>query len=165
MQLTFGRGSNVVAEVSSWEMWYPWPPFHQVYENEPGLWFHLSPADASDIVSAISSAVGTAAGALGGPLAAFLAVVPQLLGHLVQNPDGSMDIHVAPHGFQVGNAPAADPNAWINGAWAPVAAALWHLPVRQRTLSVQQSSGLEMPSPELSSRGRMIRNESLTTAL
>ena len=120
------NGSWAEAQRLSWNMWYPWPPFNQTYSNEPGVHIHLVAGDAGVIGSVLNSAVGAVAAipGLGTVFAAFTGVLGQIVSHLASNADGSMDIYMSAHGFQVGNVPAADPNVWIDGAWAPVAAAL-----------------------------------------
>jgi hypothetical protein len=146
---------QIQEERSTWEMWYPWPPFHQVYQNEPGLHLHLSPQECTDIVNTISSAMAGVGVAVANVLGAFVGVLPSILSHLVENSDGSMDIHIAPHGFQVGNLSAADPNVWINGAWAPVAGMLWQLSL-PRMAPEDKGKKIELPPPHLGSHGRML---------
>lgn len=124
MKVSFGNGSTVRTARLSWEMHYPWPPFHQRWENEPGLQIRLSARDADFVIDAIGAGVAVATGALGGALAAFSGVLPVIVGRLVKDDDGAMTIAMSAHGFQVGNLPAADPNGWIDGAWTPVANAL-----------------------------------------
>jgi hypothetical protein len=132
VQVSFGTGSYLETEAESWTMWYPLPvPHAQNFTDEPGVHIHLEPTDASDVVQAIGYAV-TAVGALSGPIdaviGAFSGVVGILLARTLENSDGSMDIRFSQHGFQVGDVlPAGDPNVWIDGAWAPVAAALTSL--------------------------------------
>ncbi|MCX5892468.1 MAG: hypothetical protein NTW80_05755, partial [Deltaproteobacteria bacterium] len=122
---------QVEIERSTWEMSYPWPPFHQVYQHEPGLHLRLSPQECDDIVKTISIAMSGAGLAVANVLGAFAGVLPLILSTLVRDDDGGLDIHLAPHGFQAGKLPAADPNVWINCAWLPVAAFLRQLPTHK----------------------------------
>jgi hypothetical protein len=85
---------------------------------------HLSPQDTGQVNGALMTGAQAIATALGGTLNALAAVVVEIAEHLVENGDGSLDIWFSEHGFQCGNAPAADPTVWINGAWGPVASAL-----------------------------------------
>jgi hypothetical protein len=146
------------AERSTWDMWYPWPPFHLVYENEPGLALHLTPQECQDIVTAVSAAFSGVGAAVANVLGAFAGVIPIILSHLVLNGDGSMDVHIAPHGFLVGNLPAADPNVWVDGVWAPVAAALWQLPAARTAPSRGgEEKKFDLPAPTMNSHGLMIK--------
>ena len=124
MGVPFSQGSSVEAMRISWDMWYHWIPPYQHYEKEPGVHIHLSPADAGAIASSISAGAAAVGASLGPVFSALAAIVANIVSHLVLNRDGSMDIYMSRHGFQAGNAPAADPNVWINGLWGPVAVAL-----------------------------------------
>jgi hypothetical protein len=157
MNINFGNGSSAQTERSSWEIYYPWLPFHQTYDNEPGVFFHLSPQDTNDIVRVISGAMAGVGAAIANVFGAFAGVLPIIIAHLVKNNDGSITIHIAPHGFQVGNLPAADPNVWVNGAWVPVTVALQQLGgVRLATRSAAQAESVTLPPPHTSSRGRLV---------
>jgi hypothetical protein len=124
MQVTFGSGSYASTQSFSWDMWYPWAPFHQTYQNEPGVLVHLSPTEAGDVNAALNDGAAAVGGAFGGVLGAAAAAVAQLLEHLAENSDGSLDIRFSMHGFDCGNLPAGDPTVWIDGAWQPVMSAL-----------------------------------------
>lgn len=161
MQVPFGNGSWAQPQRFTWVMYYPWPPFQATYTNEPGLLIHLSPQDTGSIQGAISAgaaAAGNVVPGIGLALSAFAGVVGNVLTHLVSNPDGSMDIRMSAHGFDVGNAPAADPNVWLLGAWAPVAAALNQLGY----VTVPKSgSEFPVPHPNLTSKGSLLKAEDL----
>lgn len=157
MKIDFGHGSSAQTEKSSWEMVYPWPPFHRTYDNEPGLLIHLSAQDVGDIVSTLRKALSGVSAAVANALGAFAVVVPAIVSHLVKNDDGSITVRIAPHGFQVGNLPAADPNVWVNGAWKPVKAALWQLDdtsLAARSLSA--TGATQLPPPHTGSQGWLV---------
>jgi hypothetical protein len=124
MQVPFGNGSWCVTMRFTWTMYYPWPPFQATYPNEPGLQIHLSPSDTQALVRTLQAALSGVGIAIANVFGAFAGVVATIAEHLIENSDGSLDIRMSEHGFEAGNAPSADPNVWINGAWAPVAAAL-----------------------------------------
>lgn len=153
-----GSGSWVQAQRFSWSMWYPWPPFHQDYTNEPGVHLHFAQADIRGVVTSIEQVLGSAvaamAAALGpvGPVfSAFAAIVGVIAAHLAINNDGSVDIYMSAHGFDVGNLPAADPNVWLDGAWAPVAGALNAL----GAVEVPAEMRFAVPHPNAASRGKL----------
>lgn len=120
----FAHDSQVHFVRLSWDMWYPWAPPYQHYEKEPGVHVHLSPADAKAPAAAISAGAASAGPAFARVFVALGRVIGEMLLHVEPNSDGSADIFMSAHGFQTGQAPACDPNVWLDGLWAPAAAAL-----------------------------------------
>jgi hypothetical protein len=160
MQYTFGNGSWARTESVSWDMWYPWPPWHQRYDNEPAVRIHLSPTDARNVGQTLTSAATTVGAAVGGVFVAFASLLPMIGSFLTNNADGSLDILLSEHGLQIGRAPAHDPNAWLDGAWTWVTAALWQL-VGPTAPSVGTSpSGLRLSDPT-STSGTLRSSENL----
>jgi hypothetical protein len=83
------QGSYAEPQRFSWDMWYPLPPFHEQYSNEPGLLIHLSPADAGNAEAVIGGAVAGVMNAfpgVGQALSAFAGVVASVLELLRQQP-------------------------------------------------------------------------------
>ena len=157
MRYDFGRDSFAETGRFNWNMWYPWPPFHQRYRNEPGLHIHLSATDARGARSAIERAAGSAGTALGPSLGAFASVVPRLASRLLRNPSGGMDIRFSEHGFQVNDSAAADPSAFLGPAWRPVALALAQL----GTLGANPSAPMLADADLTATEGTLIAVEAL----
>jgi hypothetical protein len=126
MNIPFLNGSSISPQIISWDMWYPWPPFYAHYNNEHGLWIHIGAADTNNLNSALMAGAAAVGGLFGlsDVLTALAGVIINMLDHIIENKDGSLDIYFSQHGFQCDNAPAGDPNVWISGLWTPVSNAL-----------------------------------------
>jgi hypothetical protein len=171
MPFTFANGSSVSVEKLSWNMWYPWPPFYQEYRDEPGLRIRFSKKDADRIGDALAAAMRKAPRPVAAALGAFAGIVPTIADRLLRNRDGTIDVRISEHGFQVGTAPAADPNAWLQGLWRPVGLALSRLPMTTppplpgaggTPMSLRQINGdgaAELPAPDVLSRGELHQTE------
>jgi hypothetical protein len=160
VQYTFGNGSWARTERVSWEMWYPWPPWRQRYDNEPAVRIHLSPTDARNVGQTLTSAAAAVGAAVGGVFVAFASLLPMIGSFLTKNPDGSLDILLSEHGLQVGQAPAHDPSAWLDGAWTWVTAALWQLVGPTQPAASVGAGELHLPDPS-SSGGALLRSVDL----
>ena len=121
MKKPFGKGSWSRVERSIWEIWYG--PIKKTY-NEIGLEFYISPKDVEFLEQTISVAAASIGVTLAGVFGSFAAFVPIAVSYFIKNDDGSLNIHIAPHGLQVGIAPAADPNVFAPVQWLPVRLAL-----------------------------------------
>lgn len=133
----FGRDSWVAMETSVWDIWYT--PVNRQQFHETGLNIYIGRNDrefAADVLSGSAAAVGTWLGsvvpgvgtAIGGVCGYLAALIPRLGAYLAVDASGGLDIHIAPHGFQCGALPAADPNVWTIGAWGPIRHYLEQLP-------------------------------------
>jgi hypothetical protein len=123
MQITIpGTSSYFETERLTWTMNYPVIGTKQY--TEVGLHFHIDPQDANTVETVISAAVGAQTAGLNGVLGAIVGIASDIVQHLATNADGSIDFHIAPDGFAVGNLPSGDPNVWFFPNWGPVRAAL-----------------------------------------
>ncbi|GER22259.1 hypothetical protein NCCP1664_07560 [Zafaria cholistanensis] len=136
-RVRFGEDSWLAVETSVWDIWYT--PVNRKQFHETGLNIYIGRKDrelAAEVLSASAAAVGAwlnsvvpGAGTGLGAICGYLAgLVPRLGAYLALDANGGLDIHIAPHGFQCGALPAADPNVWTVGAWEPIRQCLEQLP-------------------------------------
>jgi hypothetical protein len=169
-KVQFGHGSWSEIERSVWDIWYG--VSKKTYE-ESGLHIYITKQDVEILNKtfkagaiawgAIAGSVtapgpGTAAGAVaGGAMGALASLGQDILSYLATDERGAYDIHIAPHGFQCSSLPAADPNVWTVGLWAPVRDWLEHLPGnRKQSLDQLQHKYESTLADEKTSQGKLV---------
>jgi hypothetical protein len=160
----FGRGSTCTVKMMTWRMCYPIEPACVPYK-EPGIHLHFSPADAQDVRRAYQAllAVTGATAALASLLGALQPVLFAVLGELTKRPDGSMDVKLSEHAWQINDHPAIDPRFWgllPGNQWMQVVSLLTSLlPRGERVEAPPEAERLRAEAEE--SRGELVSAKTL----